>query len=166
LVSVEQRPLSISLDAGAAETQKLHVEFLTPTELKSGDQLAPRPEFEVLFARARDRVSTLRTLYGAGPPTIDFRSMGERAAAIRMTHCDLRQVAAERRSSRTGNVHGIGGFVGRAEYEGPLTEFLPYLEAAQWTGVGRHCVWGNGEFRLEPQSAKLETRNQAVTATY
>jgi hypothetical protein len=156
---VEQRPISIPLDPViSAQTHNLRVEFLTPTELKSGDQLASRPEFEVLFARARDRVSTLRTLYGAGPIAIDFPAMGKRAAAIRMTHCDLRQVAAVRRSSRTGKVHGIGGFVGLTEYEGSLTEFLPYLEAAQWTGIGRHCVWGNGEFRLEVQEPP--TRNE------
>jgi len=58
-------------------------------------------------------------------------------------------VDAERRSSRTGQVHGIGGFVGVAEYEGELGEFVPYLEAARWTGVGRQCVWGKGELHVE-----------------
>jgi hypothetical protein len=149
LISVEQRPLSISLDANSTKTRSLRVEFVTPTELKSGDQLVTRPDFDVLFARARDRVGTLRALYGPGPLEIDFRAMGERAAAIRMTRSELRQVEAERRSSRTGQVHGIGGFVGVAEYEGALSEFIPYLDAAQWTGIGRQCVWGKGELRLE-----------------
>jgi hypothetical protein len=158
LVSVEQRSISIALDASPQERRSLRVEFVTPTELKTGDRLAERPEFEVLFARARDRVSTLRELYGGGPIAIDFRAMGERAAAIRMTRCDLRPVVAERRSSRTGQVHSIGWFVGTAEYEGPLNEFIPYLEAAQWSGIGRHCVWGNGEFRLDVQEPA--TRNE------
>jgi len=39
--------------------------------------------------------------------------------------------------------------VGFAEYEGDLTEFIPYLEAAYWTGVGRHSTWGNGQIRTE-----------------
>jgi hypothetical protein len=117
--------------------------------LKAGDQLVTRPEFDVLFARARDRVSTLRALYGAGPLEIDFRAMGQRAAAVRITRCQLRHVKAERRSSRTGQVHSIGGFVGVVEYEGELGEFIPYLEAACWTGVGRQCVWGKGQLRLE-----------------
>ncbi len=160
LVSVEQRPISLPLDPGPAETHALRVEFVTPTELKSGDRLAARPEFDVLFARARDRVSTLRALYGAGPLAIDFRAMAERAAAIRMTRCDLHQVEAERKSSRTGQVHGISGFVGIAEYEGALTEFLPYLKAAEWTGVGRQCVWGKGELRLESWNRQRATRNQ------
>jgi hypothetical protein len=148
LVSVEQRPVSISLDANSTETRTLQVEFVTPTELKSSDRLVTRPDFDVLFARARDRVGTLRAMYGAGPLEIDFRAMGERAAAIRMTRSKLRQVEAERRSSRTGQVHGIGGFVGVAEYEGVLGEFIPYLDAAQWTGIGRQCVWGKGELRV------------------
>ncbi len=148
LVSVEQRPVSLSLLSEPGEPGTLAVEFVTPTELKSADRLVARPEFEVLFARARDRVSTLRELYGGGPLDIDFRAMGERAAAVRMTRCELHPVNRSRRSSRTGKVHSIGGFVGVVEYEGQLGEFLPFLKAAQWTGVGRHCVWGNGELRL------------------
>jgi len=70
---------------------------------------------------------------------------GERAARIQLSHCDIRQVPVERRSSRTGRTHPIGGFIGSAEYEGELAEFVPYLEAARWTGVGRQTVWGKGE---------------------
>jgi hypothetical protein len=154
LVSVEQRPISIELDPPIAEHPALRVEFVTPTELKSGEGLVARPEFDVLFARARDRVSTLAALYGAGPLDIDFRAMGQRAKAVRMTRCELRQVEAERRSSRTGQVHSIGGFVGVAEYMGDLGEFIPYLEAACWTGVGRQCVWGKGELRLKIPTAQ------------
>jgi hypothetical protein len=64
-----------------------------------------------------------------------------------MVRCEIQPVEAERRSSRTGQVHPIGGFTGMAEYEGELGEFLPCLEAAAFTGVGRHTVWGNGEIR-------------------
>ena len=103
----------------------------------------------MLFARAQDRVGTLRQLYGSGPLAIDFQAMRARAAGVRMTRCELQHVATGRRSSRTGRVHGIGGFVGMAEYEGALEEFLPYLEAARWTGVGRQCVWGKGELWVE-----------------
>ena len=142
-------PVSISLDKPEAAVRQIRVRFKTPTELKSGDELAAQPEFGILFARIRDRVSTLRALYGAGALDIDFRAIGERAAAVQMTRCELRHIDAERRSSRTGQVHSIGGFVGHAEYEGALDEFLPYLEAARWTGVGRQCVWGKGELEVE-----------------
>jgi len=140
--------VSIPLVPALTPVQSLRVHFRTPTELKGASK--SRPEFQVLFARAQDRVSTLRQLYGPGSLSVDFRAMRSRAAAIRLTHCELRHVSAGRRSSRTGQVHGLGGFVGFADYEGALSEFLPYVEAARWTGVGRQCVWGKGELGWEP----------------
>ena len=128
-----------------SEMRKVRVQFVTPTELKDADD----PEFGILFARIRDRVSTLRALYGPGPLPIDFAAMGERAARVKMTRCDLLHIASERVSRNTGQHHSIGGFVGVAEYEGDLTEFVPYLEAARWTGVGRQTVWGKGEIHIE-----------------
>src|SRR3954452_701476 len=124
-------PLSLDLSPRSDAPGRLRVDFLTPTELKPVNH----PDFPVLFARIRDRVSSLRALYGAGPLAIDFAALGARAAAVATTRCDLHPVDVERRSSRTGQTHPIGGFLGSAEYEGPLAEFLPYLEAARWTGV-------------------------------
>ena len=142
-------PLELNLDAPEEPVTCLQVRFVTPTELKSGQQIAATPEFGILAARIRDRISTLGELYGAGPLEIDFRAFGERARTVRMTRCDIRGVDMSRRSSRTGQVHPIGGFVGEAEYEGGLTEFIPYLKAAKWTGVGRQTVWGNGEIEVK-----------------
>jgi hypothetical protein len=65
-----------------------------------------------------------------------------------MTRCEVRRQESERLSTRTGQSHSIGGFVGTAEYQGDLTEFLPYLEAARWVGVGRQAVWGKGEIAV------------------
>jgi hypothetical protein len=138
--------LRLPLESAPGDVSRIRVRFLTPTQLKPADT----PEFGVLFARIRDRVSTLRALYGAGPLAIDFRAMGNRAAIIKMTHCELRQIEAERVSRSTGQRHSLGGFAGIAEYEGDLAEFVPYLEIARWTGVGRQTVWGKGEIAWEP----------------
>jgi len=141
-------PLELSLDPLAEKVERARVAFLTPTELKNGREMAARPEFGVLAARIRDRLSTLRSLYGEGPLAIDFAGFGERAACVRMTRCEVATVEVRRRSSRTGQSHSLGGFVGEAEYEGDLREFIPYLRAARWTGVGRQTVWGKGEVTL------------------
>lgn len=140
-----REPVRLCLAPRLERIDKLRVRFLTPTELKGAD----RPEFGVLFARIRDRISTLRALYGDGPLDIDFKSIGERAACVGMTHCEIRHVDAERTSRSTGQQHSLGGFVGEAEYEGDLREFAPYLEIARWTGVGRQTVWGKGELGWE-----------------
>jgi hypothetical protein len=139
------------------------VRFVTPTELKSGRELAPRPEFPILFARIRDRISTLRAFYGPGPLEIDFKSLGERAAVVCMPRCAIHHVKATRRSTHTGQIHPLGGFVGEAEYTGELAEFLPYLRAASWTGVGRHTGWPLPEtastpVRLAPEEDECQAR--------
>jgi hypothetical protein len=138
----ERLPLAPECPAPAC----ISVRFLTPTELKP----VTRPDFAILLARARDRVATLCALYGAGPLDIDFRGMGERAAHVRTLRADVQSIAIARRSSRTGQVHPIGGFTGTAAYQGALGEFLPFLRGAAVTGVGRHTVWGNGEIAVGP----------------
>jgi CRISPR/Cas system endoribonuclease Cas6 (RAMP superfamily) len=75
--------------------------------------------------------------------------MGQRAADVRLKRADLQWERVERKSGRTGQVHSLGGFTGAAEYEGELAEFLPWLRAARWVGVGRQTVWGKGEVRVE-----------------
>ncbi len=142
-------PIRFDLAPAGEAVSKVQVRFVTPTELKHGQLLATRPEFAVLFGRIRDRLSTLRALYGAGPLPIDFKEIGERAAAIKMTKADLRFSEAERRSARTGERHPLGGFVGEVQYEGELAEFMPYLRAAKWIGVGRQTVWGKGVIEVE-----------------
>ena len=138
-------PLHLPLSASQDRVCRVRVHFLAPTELKGAEQ----PEFGILLARIRDRVSTLRELYGDGPLTIDFKAFGERASRVAMTRRELVPVAARRTSRATGQSHSLGGFTGVAEYEGDLAEFLPYLEIARWTGVGRQTVWGKGEIAYE-----------------
>ena len=146
LVSADAKErLGLSIDPGKEQASRVRVTFLTPTEIKGAIQ----PDFGVLLARIRDRVSTIRVLYGAGPLDIDFKAFGQKAAAVRMTRCELVRTEVSRVSGRTGQRHSLGGFTGAAEYEGDLAPFLPYLEIARWTGVGRHTVWGNGEIAYE-----------------
>lgn len=137
--------LRLPLAGDSHAVNRLRIQFLTPTEVKGAD----RPEFGTVLARIRDRISTLRQLYGPGPLDIDFRAFGERAARATMTRCDLTHVAADRTSRATGQRHSLGGFTGSAEYEGDLAEFIPLLEIARWTGVGRQTVWGKGEIAYE-----------------
>jgi hypothetical protein len=149
MISGAVEPLSLDLTPAADSSHRIRVDFLTPTELKHEHKIASRPEFPILFGRIRDRVATLSRLYGAVALDIDFQGSNERAAAVKMTACHVGRQETQRRSTRTGQAHSIGGFVGVAEYEGDLAEFLPYLEVGRWVGVGRQSVWGKGEIKAE-----------------
>ncbi|MDX2149413.1 MAG: CRISPR system precrRNA processing endoribonuclease RAMP protein Cas6 [Bryobacteraceae bacterium] len=138
---------SVKLDEPCAGRASASLAFEMPVRLKGLDD-GERPSFEVLFARLRDRISTLRALYGEGPLEIDFRGMAERAGRVELESAAMRFVEVERRSSRTGQTHPLGGWVGELRYRGDLAEFWPYLVAGEYTGVGRQTVWGNGAYRL------------------
>lgn len=140
--------VTFSLEEDGPEVRELRIDLVTPLELKARGEVTEDLDFQVLFSRIRDRISTLRSLYGSGPLEIDFRGMGLRAGEVRRTGGELERTRRERRSSRTGQVHGIGGLTGWCAYRGRLREFLPYLRVAEWCGVGRHCVWGKGQIRV------------------
>jgi hypothetical protein len=55
---------------------------------------------------------------------------------------------SSRRSTSQQTRHPHGGFFGTAQYAGDLTEFLPYLYAGQFTGLGKYTVWGQGEISI------------------
>lgn len=135
--------------AAAALCKTLEVFFLSPTEMK-GWNGSGLPPFEILAARARDRVSALCSLYGGGEPDLEFRGLAERARSVRAISGELTQVSASRTSSRTGQTHPLSGATGAVRYEGELDEFVPLLRAACRTGVGRQTVWGHGEIAINP----------------
>ena len=141
-------PLQIELHPVQRAVDRLKVEFRTPTELKSEGVIAKVPEFSILFGRVRDRISTLASFYGQGLH-FDFKAMGERSKTVKLVGSQLQWEQAQRKSSRTGQQHSLGGFVGWAEFEGDLSEFVPWLEAAYWSGVGRQTVWGKGEITVK-----------------
>jgi hypothetical protein len=148
LQAVRSDSVTISLRPGADPVRRIVVHFETPTELKHAGAVTDQPDFAVLFARARDRVSTIARMYAGVELDLDYRAMGERAAAVKTRSWTLRRTEVQRRSSRTGQRHGIGGFIGKVEYEGELAEFVAILKAAEWTGVGRQTVWGKGAIRV------------------
>ncbi len=143
-------PAKIEFRAEAC--QRLTVDFLSPTELKWQDRVLRQPLFPALFARARDRVA----IWADDAAHWDFKRLGDLAEAVKMVACDVETVKVERKSSRTGQRHELGGLVGSATYEGKLDELLPILQAAQCTGVGRHTAWGNGAIQVNRNPAPVK----------
>ena len=116
-------PMELALAPVAERVERLRVRFATPTELKSGQQVADRPEFGVLASRIRDRLSTLRESTTAARS----KSISANSASAPAGASDALPAPAGGRNAPSGDRAGpsIGGFVGEAEYEGDLAEFGP-----------------------------------------
>jgi hypothetical protein len=160
LLCAAPKYLSICSHSQSFPCSEMNVRFVTPTALKhEGNVLRNQAPFAVLWGRLRDRISALRLLYGEGPFEAEqFADLNQAAAAMKIARQDLKWIEVRRRSSRTGQSHPVEGFVGDVTYAGSSGPFAPWLQAGFWTGVGRHCVWGQGVMQVQAEG----TREQLI----
>ena len=149
LLPPQHRHYSLRIDDSVEPANAVRIRFHTPTELKADGEVTEPCHFPLLIEHIVRRLEHLSTLYGSGTLTFGRTTLRKQADAIELTSTNLRHLELSRRGSRLGQTHPIGGFVGSAEYSGDLTPFMRLLEAASFTGVGRHTVWGNGEISSE-----------------
>ncbi|MGI8782102.1 MAG: CRISPR system precrRNA processing endoribonuclease RAMP protein Cas6 [Acidobacteriota bacterium] len=131
--------------------ESIEVQFLTPVYLKADGQVvqAGLLQFHHLAKRLRDRISSLACFYGDGELQMDFREFGSLAEKVECTSRRLAWVDGQRKSSRTGLWHNLGGLVGRASFRGDLTPFWPFLKLGELVHCGKYATFGQGEFRVQ-----------------
>lgn len=128
--------------------QQIRIRFLSPTWIKSENQIVRQPSFAHIFKRLRDRINALSTFFGTGPLDADFAGLGQRSEQVRTVSCNVRWEERFRTSSKTHQRHELSGFTGEAVYEGRLEEFLPWLILGELVHVGKHTAWGMGEIEV------------------
>jgi len=143
--------LSLPEPAACETDQCLEVEYVSPLDLRAQGQTVSEPIFSILFARLRERVILLSALYQGGAFG-HAKELIDLARRVEATAWDGGSLSVARRSASQHRSHDIGGILGTATYRGPVNPFLPWLQAAQWTGIGKHAVWGNGQFRFKVRS--------------
>jgi hypothetical protein len=80
----ESAHLRLSLAPCGFPVTKLLLRFLTPTEMKHQGNLVREPRFDVILARAHDRIAALARFYQDVPFDLDFRELAQRSRAIRL----------------------------------------------------------------------------------
>ncbi|HLJ28572.1 MAG TPA: CRISPR system precrRNA processing endoribonuclease RAMP protein Cas6 [Candidatus Angelobacter sp.] len=125
----------------------IRIQFLSPTWIKSENQVIRKPDFFPILKRLRDRINALSTFFGSGPLNVDFAGLGKHAEHVRTVSCSIRWEDRFRTSSKTLQRHELSGFVGEAVYTGELGEFLPWLTLGELVHVGKHTAWGMGHIR-------------------
>lgn len=137
------------LQAGDEARDAVTLRFHTPTELKDGGRVITRPGFGPLVRRLRDRACALAAFFGDAPLEMDFHGIGDLAESVQLLDDRTRRVEVPRQSSKTGQRHDIGGFVGDARFQGPaIGALMPLLRLGEVLHVGRHAAFGNGWFEI------------------
>jgi len=142
------RPLTIR-DFPRAESSKLiAVSYLTPTRITFDHQLHTYPEFHVVIRNLLRRLSNLAYFHCGEELNLDFKGIIEAAKQVETKDGAVQWRDWERYSARQDVKMKMGGFVGKAEYRGGLTEFMPLLKLGERLRVGKATGFGLGRYEL------------------
>ena len=132
-----------------ASRTRLTLRFPTPVDLRDRGVRVDVPEFGPLVRRLRDRASSLAVFFGDGPLQLDFKGISALANTVRLVKNRTRLLTVNRRSSKTGQRHDIGGFTGEATYEGEgVGRLMPLVRVGEVMHVGKHAAFGNGRMEV------------------
>ncbi len=143
------RPTDVANRAATLPTEKITINFLTPTRILYKEKLVHHAAFYPFVQRLLDRLIALEQEYGNGDPTPYAQELVERAKEIAcvedLTHWeDLHSY-----TNRLKRTTPIGGIQGKATFVGDLTPFRELLAWGELIHVGKSAVKGNGWYRIE-----------------
>ena len=138
------RPADL-MKPGDTDRTTLTLRFPTPLDLKDQGVPVGTPEFAPIIRRLRDRANALATFFADGPLDLDFKGVSAMAETVRLVRNETRLLEVNRRSSRTGQRHDVGGLVGEASYEGEaIGRLMPLVRVGEVVHAGKHAAFGNG----------------------
>jgi len=138
----------IDLALPPAPSGPFGIRFITPTWLRHERRDELVPSLAALLCRVRDRLSFLSQLYELQDWSANFGAIKALARETRTLESCGQWFEDSRRSSRTGQVMPLAGFVGEVLYTGLSPALWPLLMLGQEVHVGRHAVWGNGGYHV------------------
>lgn len=128
---------------------RLNLDFITATRLKSEERYVPIPEFYILIRSLLQRISSLLYFHcSQATLSCDFKGMIERAKGIRIERNNTRWRDWQRYSSRQKTRMNLGGIVGQITYKGDMEEFLPFILLGRYVHVGKGTTFGLGRYEL------------------
>jgi len=138
------------------------IHFLTPTRLIFDERLVKHPSLRVLALRLAQRLTSLQDEYSNGGRKVEeegarstsssrelYQQIEKQSHDIRLITDETRWVDVHSYSARQRKATPIGGFIGKASYEGNLTHLRELLVWGEVLHVGKNVVKGNGMYRIE-----------------
>jgi hypothetical protein len=122
--------------------------FDTPVRVKWQGRYTSDPMFHLIIRNLVRRGTGLLRFHHGVEIEGDVRGLIQRAERVRMVRQEVRWMDQSRYSARQDTKMKLGGFVGWAQYEGDLEEFLPWLRLGEVIHVGKNTVFDLGRIRV------------------
>jgi CRISPR-associated endoribonuclease Cas6 len=152
----------ISEHAEQLPRDHITIHFLTPTRLIFDERLVKHPSLRVLALRLAQRLTALQDEYSNGGREVEeegtrstsssrelYQQIEKQTHDIRLINDETHWVDIHSYSSRQRKTTPIGGFIGKASYQGDLTHLRELLVWGEVLHVGKNVVKGNGMYRIE-----------------
>ncbi len=131
-------------------THRLGLKFITPTRIVYNERLIPEPDFHHIVRNLLRRLSSLSYFHCGKELDLNYTGLIERAEKIKTVKKDIKWMDIPRYSTRQKTYMKLGGFVGEVEFEGDLTEFMPYLRLGEVVHIGKATSFGLGKYVITP----------------
>ena len=105
-------------------------------------------EFHVLTRNLLRRISSLSYFHCNEKFQVDFKSLIEKASAVKQIKSDTHWFDWKRYSTRQEEWMSLGGVTGAVSYEGDLTEFMPLLKLGEYVHLGKGTSFGLGKYEI------------------
>jgi len=143
------------IDSPPPSPSRIRMIFLTPTRIKYEDSLTKELEFHVFFRNLLRRISLLSYFHcGKKLDDSEFKDLIEQATKVKTISRSLYWDDWERYSNRQGTRMKMGGFIGKAIYEGNFEPFWPYVRLGEYVHVGKGSGFGLGRYAVERQEGE------------
>lgn len=159
-------PADVAKHASQLPADQISLHFLSPTRLIFDEHLVKHPSFRVLALRLAERYQALQQAHGEDIETREIEDTGSHAngreqfqswfhqidawaSPVRLINDETHWEDIGSYSSRQRKATPIGGFVGKASYEGDITHLRELLVWGELLHVGKNVVKGNGIYRIE-----------------
>lgn len=148
-------PSHIREIAHTLPTDKITLQFRTPTRLTAEGKLVKQATPTVMMNRLLERCQNLVTHYAETDDIpnndtwkLNAIRMTELAQQLRIAYSELEWVDVFSGSKRQGRMTPISGFVGIVRWEGDISSLREWLLWGQSLHVGKDAVKGNGYYRV------------------
>jgi CRISPR-associated endoribonuclease Cas6 len=129
----------------------LRLALRTPLRVKARGAFIEAIDLGAIVQAVCWRLNALATFHGDGPWDVDHRALVAQAHEVVVEQAQARWIDWERTSSRGPQPRSmkLGGIVGGALLRGVPEALRAVLLAGSLVHVGKACVFGHGEYRLE-----------------
>lgn len=128
--------------------QYCSIQMKTPLRIRRDGELLTQIDMPAIMRNITRRISDIVDRYGGYIDREKAETICDMAREIKQKNAEIYVCHLERYSSRKGEKMDMSGVMGSLAFQGELTAFTPWLNAASVLHIGRNVTFGYGQVNV------------------